>query len=89
MCRNIKSLYNFDPPATEEEVRAAALQFIRKVSGFHEPSKLNQAAFERGVAEVTKVTQGLIDSLVTHAHPHNRALETAKAHARAVQHFSK
>lgn len=87
MCRNIKSLYNFDPPATDEEVRLAALQFVRKVSGFHEPSKLNEATFNRGVDKVAKATQQLLDSLVTQAHPHNRELEAAKAHARAMQRF--
>jgi hypothetical protein len=87
MCRNIKSLYNFDPPATDEEVRSAALQFVRKVSGFHEPSKVNEAAFKRGVDNVAEATQQLLDSLVTQAHPHNRELEAAKAHARAVQRF--
>ena len=65
MCRNIKSLYNFDPPATDEEVRSAALQFVRKVSGFHEPSKVNEAAFKRGVDNVAEATQQLLDSLVT------------------------
>lgn len=87
MCRNIKSLYNFDPPATEVEVRAAALQFVRKISGFHEPSKLNEKAFSHGVDEVAKVTQQLLDSLITQAHPHNRELEATKAHARAEQRF--
>lgn len=87
MCRNIKSLYNFDPPATDEEIRSAALQFVRKVSGFHEPSKVNEVAFKRGVDKVAETTQQLLDSLVTQAHPHNRELEAAKAHARAVQRF--
>jgi hypothetical protein len=87
MCRNIKSLYNFDPPATEEEIQAAALQFIRKISGFHEPSKANKDVFNRGVAGVANVTQQLLDSLVTQAHSHNRKQEAAKAHARAVQRF--
>ncbi len=87
MCRNIKSLYNFDPPATEAEVRAAALQFVRKISGFQEPSKLNEAAFNRGIDDIAKVTQQLLDSLVTQAHPHNRELEAAKAQARAEQRF--
>jgi hypothetical protein len=87
MCRNIKSLYNFDPPATNEEVQAAALQFVRKVSGFHEPSKLNEKAFDQGVSEVAKATQQLLDSLATQAHPHNRELEAAKAHLRAMQRF--
>jgi hypothetical protein len=87
MCRNIKTLYNFDPPATDEEVSAAALQFVRKISGFHEPSKANEEAFNLGVTEVAKVTQQLLDSLVTQAHSRNRELEAAKARARAVQRF--
>jgi hypothetical protein len=87
MCRNIKSLYNFDPPATEEEIQAAALQFVRKISGFHEPSQANNEAFNHGVTEVAKVTQQLLNSLVTQAHPHSRELEAAKAHARAVKRF--
>jgi hypothetical protein len=87
MCRNIKSLYNFDPPATNEEVQAAALQFVRKISGFHEPSKANEGVFNRGVAEVTKATQQLLDSLVTQAHSHNRELEAAKARTKAEQQF--
>lgn len=87
MCRNIKSLYNFDPPATNEEIQAAALQFVRKVSGFHEPSKLNEEAFSHGVSEVARTTQQLLNSLITQAHPHNRELESAKAQARAAQRF--
>lgn len=87
MCRNIKSLYNFDPPATDEEIQAAALQFVRKVSGFHEPSKLNEKAFNRGVTEVTKAIQQLLGSLVTQAHPHNRELEAARVRSRAVRRF--
>jgi hypothetical protein len=87
MCRNIKSLYNFDPPATDEEIRAAAVQFVRKVSGFHEPSKQNEAAFNRGVKDVARATQQLLESLETQAHPHNREVEAAKARARAVQRF--
>lgn len=87
MCRNIKTLYNFDPPATDEEVSAAALQFVRKISGFHEPSRTNEEAFNLGVTKVAKVTQQLLDSLVTQAHSHNRELEAAKARVRAVQRF--
>ena len=87
MCRNIKSLYNFDPPATNKEVRAASLQFVRKVSGFHEPSTVNKEVFERSIDEIAKATKQLLDSLVTHAHPHNRELEAAKAHSRALQRF--
>jgi hypothetical protein len=87
MCRNIKTLFNFDPTATEEEVRAAALQFVRKLSGFHEPSKINEAAFNDAVNEVAAVAQKLVNTLTTQARPHNRAVEAAKAHARAVQRF--
>lgn len=87
MCRNIKTLFNFDPPATDEEVRAAALQFVRKLSGFHEPSQANEAAFNRGIDEVSEVAQRLLNSLITNAAPHNREEEAAKAHARAVARF--
>ena len=87
MCRNIKSLYNFDPPATDEEVQAAALQFVRKVSGFQEPSIVNKEVFERSIIEITKATKQLLDTLVTQAHSHNRELEAAKAHSRALQRF--
>jgi hypothetical protein len=87
MCRSIKTLYNFDPPATNEEIQAAALQFVRKVSGFHEPSNANLKAFNKGVSDVAHITHRLLDSLVTQAHSHNRELEKAKAHTRAVQRF--
>jgi len=87
MCRNIKTLFNFEPRATDEEIRAAALQFVRKVSGFHTPSKDNEAVFNRGVEEIAHVAQHLLDDLVAHAEPHNREIEAAKAHARAVQRF--
>lgn len=87
MCRNIKQLYNFDPPATDEEVRDAALQYIRKVSGFRQPSQANQAAFDQAVSEVAAATQHLLDSLVTAAPPHNREAEAAKARARSAQRF--
>jgi hypothetical protein len=87
MCRNIKTLFNFDPPATEEEIRAASLQFVRKLSWFHEPSKVNEAAFNEGIKEVTVAAQRLLKSLTTQAEPHNREAEAAKAHARAVQRF--
>lgn len=87
MCRNIKTLYNFKPPATDEEIRASSLQFVRKLTGFHEPSKVNQAAFNQAVDEVAEITKKLFHSLVTHAHPHNRAEEAAKAHARALERF--
>ena len=87
MCRNFKSLYNFDPPATEEEIKAAALQFVRKISGFHEPSKVNKDTFDHGVVEVAKASQQLLESLVTQAHARNRELEIEKNRARAVQRF--
>jgi hypothetical protein len=84
MCRSIRPLFNFDPPATDEEIRAAARQFVRKVSGFTHPSQANAEAFERAVAAVTEVTRELVDSLVTQAHPRNREEEAAKARARAL-----
>lgn len=87
MCRNIKTLFNFDPPASDEEVRAAALQFVRKLSGFTAPSKTNQAAFERAVAETAKVAQRLLDSLVTTSAARNREEEAAKAKARSRERF--
>jgi hypothetical protein len=87
MCRNIKSLYNFDPTATDEEVHAAALQFVRKISGFNKPSKVNEKTFNTSVSDVAKITQHLLDSLVTQAHSRNRELEVAKARSRAVQRF--
>jgi hypothetical protein len=87
MCRNIKTLFNFDPPATDEEIRDAALQFVRKLSGFHHPSQVNEAAFNKAVDEVSVVARNLLDHLVTHAEPHNREEEAAKAHARAVKRF--
>lgn len=88
MCRNIKTLFNFDPPATEDEVRDASLQFVRKLSGFHHPSKINEAAFSQAVSEISAAAQKLLDSLVTQAKPHNREEEAAKAHARALKRFS-
>lgn len=87
MCRNIKNLFNFDPPATEEEIEDASLQFVRKVSGFHHPSQANEAAFDQAVEEVVGVTRTLLKSLVTNAEPHNREVEAAKAHERAVKRF--
>lgn len=89
MCRNIKTLFNFDPPATKEEIEAASLQFVRKLSGFHEPSKANEEAFNRAIKEVSAVTNRLLDALVTNAEPHNREVEAAKAHARAIARFGK
>jgi hypothetical protein len=87
MCRNIKTLFNFDPPATDEEIRAAALQFVRKLSGFTAPSKANQAAFDRAIEEVTDAAQTLIASLVTSAEPRNRDLEAERARARSAARF--
>jgi len=88
MCRNIKTLFNFDPPVTHEEVRAAALQFVRKVSGFNKPSKANEAAFQLAVDEVARVSTTLLRSLETSAPPKNREDEAAKARQRAAQRFS-
>jgi hypothetical protein len=88
MCRNIRSLYNFEPAATEEEVRAASLQYVRKISGFTKPSQANTAAFARAVDTVAKASSELLDELVTSAAPRNRELEAAKARARAEQRFA-
>jgi hypothetical protein len=87
MCRNIKTLFNFDPPATDEEIRAASLQFVRKLSGFNAPSKANEDPFNRAIEEVAAVARRLIDSLETTAAPKNRDLEAAKARARAAERF--
>jgi hypothetical protein len=89
MCRNIRILFNFDPPVTDEEVRAAALQFVRKVSGFNKPSKMNERAFDAAVEEVSAVSRRLLASLETSAPPRNREEEAAKAHARAALRFSR
>jgi hypothetical protein len=82
MCRNIRTLFNFEPPATDDEIRASSLQFVRKLSGFNAPSKANQAAFDRAVEDVTQVARRLVDSLVTNSPARDRALEAAKAKAR-------
>lgn len=87
MCRNIKTLFNFDPPATEEEIRMASEQFVRKLSGFSKPSEVNEVAFNQAVDEVSHVAQHLLGSLVTNAHPHNREIEAQKAHERALKRF--
>ena len=87
MCRNIKTLFNFDPPATDEEIYLSALQFVRKLSGFTRPSKTNEAAFNLAVEETTKIARKLIDSLATNAPPRNREMEAAKAKARAAKRF--
>ena len=88
MCRNIKTLFNFEPPATELEIRDASLQFVRKLSGFNMPSKANEAAFERAVEEVAASARTLIRSLVTTAEPRNREVEAAKARARSTLRFA-
>ena len=88
MCRNIKTLFNFDPPATDEEIRAASLQFVRKLSGFTKPSKLNEPAFERAIGDVAKIARRLIDSLETTAEPRNREEVAAKLKERSLQRFA-
>jgi hypothetical protein len=88
MCRNIKTLFNFDPPATDEEIRAASLQFVRKLSGFNAPSKANEAAFARAIDEVAAIARRLIDSLETTATPKNREEVAAAARARAAERFA-
>ncbi len=88
MCRNIRTLFNFDPPVTEEEIQAASLQFVRKLSGFNKPSKANEAAFLSAVDEIAAVARRLLHSLETSAPPRNREEEAAKARARAAQRFS-
>ena len=87
MCRSIKTLYNFEPPATEQEIRAAALQFVRKLSGFSVPSRANEEAFERAVQEVAATAGRLIDSMVTTAEPKDRAIEAERAKARSAARF--
>jgi hypothetical protein len=87
MCRNIKTLHNFEPPATEEEIRASALQFVRKLSGFTRPSKVNERAFGDAVEQVTRAVHDLLDTLVTTAPPRNRDVEAAKARARGTARF--
>ena len=88
MCRNIKTLFNFDPPATDEEIRSASVQFVRKLSGFTNPSRTNQAAFDRAVDDVSTIARRLIDSLVTAAEPRDRDEVAARARARAAERFS-
>jgi hypothetical protein len=89
VCRNIKTLFNFQPPVTEEEIRAASLQFVRKVSGFNKPSKANEAAFLAAVDEIAAISSNLLGALETNAPPRNRTEEAAKARARAAQRFPK
>ena len=87
MCRNIKTLHNFDPPATQDEIRASSLQFVRKLSGFARPSKANEAAFNRAVDQVTDVVHELLATLVTNAPPRDREIEAAKAKARSAERY--
>ena len=87
MCRNIKMLFNFEPPVTEEEVRAASLQYVRKISGFNKPSKANEAAFQAAVEEIAGISRRLLRSLETNAPPRSREEEAAKAKARAAERF--
>ncbi|MEZ4712732.1 MAG: DUF2277 domain-containing protein [Caldilineaceae bacterium] len=89
MCRNIKPLYNFDPPTTDDEIRAAALQFVRKVSGFSKPAQVNEAAFEVAIAEIAAATHKLFAALETNAAPKDREAEAAKARARSAQRFGR
>jgi len=89
MCRNIRTLYNFDPPATDDEVRAASLQFVRKISGYHKPSAANEAAFQRAVEEVAVAAKRLLDSLVTSAEPKDREVEAERARARSAARFGR
>ena len=89
MCRNIKTLFNFEPPATDDEIRASALQFVRKLSGFNAPSKINEAAFELAVEQVTATARTLIDSLVTLAPPKDREIERARAALESAKRFSR
>lgn len=89
MCRNIKTLFNFEPPATDEEIHASALQFVRKLSGFNAPSKINEAAFNRAVEEVSAAARLLIDSLVTLAPPKDREVERARAMAESAKRFGR
>ena len=89
MCRNIKTLHNFEPPATDDEIRASALQFVRKLSGTTAPSKANREAFDRAVEQVTAVATELLSNLVTHAAPRDREIEAAKARERAQQRYAR
>jgi hypothetical protein len=88
MCRNIRTLHNFEPPATEEEIRASALQYVRKISGFTKPSQANTEAFERAVDAVTQISNTLLEELVTNAPPRDREVEAAKARARAAARYA-
>lgn len=87
MCRNIKTLFNFDPPVTEDEIRAASLQFVRKLTGFNEPSKVNTEAFNRAIEEIAESARNLMDSLVTNSEPRNREVEIERSRARSAKRF--
>jgi hypothetical protein len=87
MCRNIKTLFNFEPPATDEEIRNASLQFVRKLSGFNKPSKVNEAAFDRAIEDIAAASRRLIDSLVTTADPRDREIEADRARRRSAERF--
>ena len=87
MCRNIKTLFNFEPPATEEEIMASSLQFVRKLSGFNKPSKANEAAFDRAIEQVAAAARELLESLVTNAEPRDREIEAEKARMRSAERF--
>jgi len=87
MCRNIKTLFNFVPPATDEEIRASARQYVRKVTGFNKPASANEAAFERAIGEIAQITRDLFNSLVTNAPPRDREVEAARARARSAKRF--
>jgi len=89
MCRNIRTLFNFEPPVTNEEIHAAAMQFVRKVSGFNKPSKANEAALAAAVDKIAAISRGLLDSLETNAPPRNREEEAAKARTRAAERFAR
>lgn len=89
MCRNIRTLFNFDPPATDEEVRAASIQYVRKITGYHKPSAANEAAFDRAVEEVAAASRRLLDALVTSAEPRDREVEAQKARARSAARFGR
>jgi hypothetical protein len=88
MCRNIRTLHNFEPPATDEEIRASSLQYVRKIGGFTKPSRANEAAFERAVDEVAESTRRLLDSLVTRAEPKDREVEAERARARSAKRYA-
>jgi hypothetical protein len=87
MCRNIRTLFNFDPPATDEEIRAASLQYVKKITGYNKPSKVNEEAFNRAINEITMVTRNLLNAMATSAEPRNREVEAERARTRAAKRF--